>query len=57
VGQRLEAPNGDLVIFDTDPNELIRKIIALLDEHNKDIDTKALQEEWYLEDRTDNRNG
>jgi uncharacterized protein (TIGR00725 family) len=55
--QRLEAPNGDLVIFDTDPNELIRKIIALLDEHNKDIDTKALQEEWYLEDRTDNRNG
>lgn len=45
---RLEAPTGSLVIFDKDPAELVKKILAVLDQKNKDIELGKLHEEWLI---------
>lgn len=37
-----------LVYFDTDPERLVKKIIAVLDEENKDIHLGDLSEEWAV---------
>ena len=55
--ERLEPPHRHLVIFDEDPEELIKKVVAVLDEQNKDIDTSKLANQWYLEDETSGRRG
>ncbi len=46
--QKLHAPNEKLVVFDDNPERLIEKIIAMLDEEMKDINTKDIEHEWYL---------
>lgn len=50
--EKLQAPNKNLVIFDTDPERLVKSIIAMLDIENKDIDTKTLAHEWYIDGRS-----
>lgn len=56
----LEPPDGDLVIYDDDPDRLVKRIVALLDEKNTDIHEQLEKHDqtWYL--RTDeqiHRNG
>lgn len=55
--EKLEPPHRNLVIFDKDPEELVRKVIAMLDEQNKDIDTTQLANQWFLDDKGKNRHG
>ncbi len=44
----LEAPAGSRVIFDDDPERLVQKIVAILDEDNADLDLKALEKQWAV---------
>lgn len=45
----LQAPDNDMVIYDTDPAELIRKMIKILDKKYKDIQKQLERDEhWYL---------
>ncbi len=44
----LKAPNEHLVIFDDNPERLVAKIIALLDKEMGDLNTKAIEHEWYI---------
>jgi hypothetical protein len=46
--EKLEEPAGSLVVFDTDPDNLVKKIVAILDEKNKDIELSKLHEEWLV---------
>ncbi|HSX44796.1 MAG TPA: hypothetical protein VLF39_01630 [Candidatus Saccharimonadales bacterium] len=48
--QRLEPVNQKNLIYNDDPEELVRLIINRLNNDNKDIDTKALAASWYLDD-------
>jgi uncharacterized protein (TIGR00725 family) len=50
---KLEAVHKENVIYDSNPEELVAKIIARLDKDYKDIDTKALAACWYLDDDCD----
>lgn len=38
-----------MVIFDNDPERLVQKVIDMLNEHNKGIDTTGLTNQWFLE--------
>lgn len=45
----LDPPNGDLVIFDSDPNKLVEKIVKILAEKYADIhEDLARDQHWYL---------
>lgn len=45
----LDPPNGDLVIFDHDPQKLVEKIIKVLDEKYADIHEDLKRDQhWYL---------
>ncbi len=45
----LDPPDGDLVIYDTDPKKLVHKIIKVLDERYDDIREELKHDEhWYL---------
>ncbi len=46
--EQLEEPAGTLVVFDTDPDKLVKKIVAILDIVNKDIRTDELKEAWMV---------
>lgn len=46
--EQLEAPQGSLVFFDTDPQALVAKVVAALDEINGDIKTDVLKEQWMV---------
>jgi uncharacterized protein (TIGR00725 family) len=48
--QRLEPPNGDLVIFDDNPERLVARVIEVLEKKNEDIRKLVEKEdlEWYL---------
>ncbi len=48
--QILEPPDGDLVIYDDDPERLIEKIIAVLDKKHQDIRDQLTHhdEHWFL---------
>jgi uncharacterized protein (TIGR00725 family) len=37
-----------LVVFDTDPERLVQKIVKILDDENKDIHLDALKEQWMI---------
>lgn len=54
--ERLEPINQDMVIFDTDPKRLVKRIIEMLDEDYKDINTKTLSNQWFLS-RSHKHNG
>ncbi len=47
--ERLEPINKDMVIFDDDPERLVQKIIKMLDIEYKEINTKSLSAEWFME--------
>ena len=47
--EKLEPINTDMLVYDTDPEALVAKIIAVLDREYKDINTKALSAHWFLE--------
>lgn len=47
--ERLETPRRRLVVFDDNPEVLVKKIIAMLDEDLKDIDTDDLVTKWLSE--------
>jgi uncharacterized protein (TIGR00725 family) len=45
----LQAPDDDLVIYDTDPVKLIKRMVAILDEKYEDIKEQLRRDEhWYL---------
>jgi len=44
----LEEPKGSIVVFDTDPKQLVDKIVAILDKENGDIKTDEIAEEWMV---------
>lgn len=45
----LQAPDDDLVIYDTDPVQLIKKMVKILDRKYKDIKKQLERDEhWYL---------
>ncbi len=46
--KKLRAPNERLVVLDDNPERLVQKIIDLLDEDMKDINTKSIEHEWFL---------
>lgn len=47
--KKLQAPAGDLVVYDTDPKKLVRKIVDVLDKEYKDVrDQLKRDEHWYL---------
>jgi uncharacterized protein (TIGR00725 family) len=50
--ETLEAPDGDLVIYDDDPQRLVEKVIAVLDEKYADIHRQLAEydEDWFLGD-------
>lgn len=54
--QKLETPHKNLVIFDDNPERLVKKVVAKLDELYGDIDTKALASCWYLDDNCEPEN-
>jgi len=45
---QLEKPSGSRVFFDTDPEKLVKKVIAALDEDNEDINASAIKEDWLV---------
>ncbi len=47
--QKLEPINADMLVYDTDPEMLVAKIIAILDKEYEDINTKALSAHWFME--------
>lgn len=47
--ERLETPRRKLVVMDDNPEKLVAKIIAMLDEDLKDIDTDDLVSKWLSE--------
>ncbi len=46
--KKLQAPNEKLVIFDDDPERLVKRVIQMLDDDLKDINTKAIEHEWFI---------
>lgn len=46
--EKLEEPSGSRVIFDTDPEKLVKKIIAMLDEDTKGLDLASAKEKWMV---------
>lgn len=44
--QRLETPRRKLVVMDDNPEKLVEKIVAMLDEDLKDINTDDLVTKW-----------
>lgn len=55
--ESLESPHKHLIIFDDNPERLVQRIVAKLDEHYGDIDTKALANHWFLSDPATDRAG
>jgi uncharacterized protein (TIGR00725 family) len=53
---KLEAPHRKMVVYDDNPERLVQKIILMLDEEYKDIDTKELVNEWFISIPKVNRN-
>jgi uncharacterized protein (TIGR00725 family) len=53
----LEPPEGDLVIYDTDPERLVARIIEIMDKKYADIHAQLNEhdEHWFLRD--DNKSG
>jgi uncharacterized protein (TIGR00725 family) len=48
--ERLEPINHDLVVFDDNPERLVKKIIKMLEDENKDIDATAISKKWFNTD-------
>ncbi len=46
--KELEIPKGSNVIFDTDPERLVKRIVDILDKENADIDLDAIEKQWAV---------
>lgn len=46
---RLEPPNRGLVVFDDNPERLVKTVIKMLDEDLKDIDLNVAKANWFLD--------
>ncbi len=46
--ERLEPPHRKMVVFDDEPEKLVDKIIKMLDEEHRGIDTKTLINQWFI---------
>ncbi len=44
----LEEPVGSKIVYDTDPDRLVAKIVKILDDENKDLNPSKLKEEWMV---------
>lgn len=57
--EALELPDDSLVIYDDDPDRLVKRIIKILDEKNADIldQLKDHDEHWFLGERSGSRKG
>lgn len=55
----LPAPQGNLVIYDSDPKRLVDKIVAILDSKNSDVlkQLKERDEHWFLKSEFPVRSG
>lgn len=55
----LPPPHASLVVYDTDPDKLVKKIVALLDEKHEDLgkNWKELETEWFLDGKHTSHNG
>lgn len=56
----LDPPDGDLVIYDDDPDRLVKRIIEVLDEKNADVRDQLtnFDQAWFLHPTTSpHRNG
>lgn len=53
--QRLQPPENDLVIYDDDPERLVKRLIEVLDRKYKDIRDQLKHQniEWYIHDESD----
>lgn len=49
--ERLEEPINSRVITDTDPEQLVKRLIAILDKDIGDINTKDISNSWFLDDK------
>jgi hypothetical protein len=51
----LEPPDGSVVIYDDDPDRLVKRLIAILDEDYKDIHNllERHDQHWYLRTESD----
>ncbi|HSX44254.1 MAG TPA: hypothetical protein VLE69_03075 [Candidatus Saccharimonadales bacterium] len=49
--ERLEEPMNSRVVTDTDPEQLVKRIIAILDKDIGDINTKDISNSWFLDDK------
>ena len=50
--EQLEAINKDIVVMDDDPERLVQKMVKILDKEYKNINTRALKAQWYLNHKT-----
>lgn len=57
--EQLDPPEGDLVVFDTDPDKLVHKIITILDRKYADIHSALTEhnQEWFLNTGSTQRKG
>lgn len=46
--EELEEPVGSKIVYDTDPVRLVKKIVEMLEEENKDLHPSKLKEEWMI---------
>lgn len=56
----LDPPDGDMVIYDDDPERLVKRIIDILDEKNEDIHKQLVNfdQSWFLHsENIPHRNG
>ncbi len=54
---QLEPINTDMIIMDENPEQLVKLIVEKLDKEYKDINTKALKAQWYLDDKMGGQHG
>ena len=55
--KKLQAPNEKLVIFDDNPERLVARVVELLDQEMGDINTKAIEHEWFIRSDAGNHSG
>ena len=47
--EKLDPPDGDIVVMDDDPKRLVKKLVAILDDKFGDIRTELSRDQhWYL---------
>lgn len=46
--EELEEPAGSRIVFDTDPDRLVKKVLELLESESEDLRLSDLKEEWMV---------